>query len=317
MRWIERLRRNGAQRRTGAASATPTAGQTWLWVTGPEFYLDDDGRDQADLDPASFDGPRGWWTCHSDTRFGDLALLYRARQRKDIAYLVRAESDAYPLSAGDGVPGRNTHGCDYTVVKKFSRPLSIEAMRADPSLAEWAALKINFNGSVHRVPPAIWKRLLDRLTNRRPEELRSAIEHRARELEDELALERYLVDNGDIWRKLGYSLELRDRQRRWADRTRADLVYWDKAGGQYVVVELKARTVNGDTVGQVLRYMANARNELAGGRPTKGIVIGADLGKWGKSLLEEHPEVAFVSHDDLGASVVRRRTKRTRLPKVS
>ena len=34
------------------------------------------------------------WACHRDTRRGDLAVLYRSRRAKDLAYLFRATSDA-------------------------------------------------------------------------------------------------------------------------------------------------------------------------------------------------------------------------------
>jgi len=77
----------------------------WLWVTGPDYYLDDRGREcLEEIDT---------WSCARDTRAGDLVLLYRTtlndtelnatRRRRgdppvgrDIAYLIRAEGEAYP-----------------------------------------------------------------------------------------------------------------------------------------------------------------------------------------------------------------------------
>jgi hypothetical protein len=67
----------------------------WVWITKPEYYLDQDGRDSGALQPsADEDTGRGWWTCHKDTRAGDLVLLYRTRPKSDIAYLIEAKSDA-------------------------------------------------------------------------------------------------------------------------------------------------------------------------------------------------------------------------------
>lgn len=70
----------------------------WLWVTRPEYYEDDDGNDRADLEPGGGYVPDDWWTCSKHTKFGDLVLLYRSRKRKDIAYLIKTKSDAYPLT---------------------------------------------------------------------------------------------------------------------------------------------------------------------------------------------------------------------------
>ena len=93
------------------------ARQYWLWVTRPEYYLDENGRDREDLDPASGIDSDGWWTCHRDTKRGDLVFLWRSSPKKDIGYLIQSESDAYSI-ADD-----NTHGwdyaCDYQVLYKF------------------------------------------------------------------------------------------------------------------------------------------------------------------------------------------------------
>jgi hypothetical protein len=66
------------------------ARQYWLWVTRPEYYLDELGNDRDDLDPESGIDPEsapdcsGWWTCHKNTKIGDLIHLYRSRLKKDI-----------------------------------------------------------------------------------------------------------------------------------------------------------------------------------------------------------------------------------------
>jgi len=50
--------------------------QYWLWVTRPEYYLDDEGNDSSDLDPSTEVDVGGWWTCHKNTRRGDLVFLW-------------------------------------------------------------------------------------------------------------------------------------------------------------------------------------------------------------------------------------------------
>ncbi len=68
----------------------------WVWVTRPEYYLDADGTPRDDLDPVLSPGlsADGWWTCHEETRAGDLALLYRTGPMSDVAYVLEATSGA-------------------------------------------------------------------------------------------------------------------------------------------------------------------------------------------------------------------------------
>ena len=72
----------GAKARSGSKGTLDRkAPQYWLWVTGPEYYLNEDGRDSELLDPALHEDLDGWWTCKKDTRRGDLALLWRKAPR--------------------------------------------------------------------------------------------------------------------------------------------------------------------------------------------------------------------------------------------
>ncbi|MGH9893040.1 MAG: hypothetical protein ACREA0_13820, partial [bacterium] len=75
----------------------PDGRQYWVWVTTAEHYAEEDGSDREDLDPAAQSDPGAWWTCHRDTRRGDLALLYRTKPKMDLGYLIQAESDAYSI----------------------------------------------------------------------------------------------------------------------------------------------------------------------------------------------------------------------------
>jgi len=153
-------------------SVTPR--QYWLWVTGPDYYLDDDGEDRQDLEPlfTPSDVPRllaedaawrqddaegAWWTCHPDTRRGDLVFLWRTAPRKDIGYLIRAQSHAYEI-ADDACAADCgwDWGCDYLVLYKFEDPLTISELREDPVLACWAPLRMKFRRRVFSVSPRYW-----------------------------------------------------------------------------------------------------------------------------------------------------------------
>lgn len=70
----------------------------WVWITKPEFYLNADGEERECLTPdPKQDHDFGWWTCHKETKMGDLALLYRTKPKSDIAFLLEAKSDARVL----------------------------------------------------------------------------------------------------------------------------------------------------------------------------------------------------------------------------
>ncbi|MEI2761468.1 hypothetical protein [Methanothrix soehngenii] len=69
-----------------------------LTEEGPDYYWEDDGSDREILDPTRCADSGGWWTCHRDTKKGDLIFLWRTSPKKDIGYLIQAESDAYSIA---------------------------------------------------------------------------------------------------------------------------------------------------------------------------------------------------------------------------
>lgn len=117
----------------------------WVWVTGPDYYLDDDRADRQDLVPGRGYEPGGWWTCHKGTEEGDLVLLYRSQLRKDIAYLIETRLAAYSLLGDDYAEEQGwDYGCDFEVVEKFERPLPLGEMKSDHALESWGALRASF-----------------------------------------------------------------------------------------------------------------------------------------------------------------------------
>ncbi|MHA6626998.1 EVE domain-containing protein [Pseudonocardia sichuanensis] len=114
----------------------------WVWTTRPEAYPD------LDLPGAS-------WCCSPATRAGDLGVVYRSRERKDISHLVAVRSDAV-VTGGAPV-------CDVRLVARFPQPLPLARMRADPVLREWPALRAGFVQRCFPVPDAVWTRLCELL----------------------------------------------------------------------------------------------------------------------------------------------------------
>jgi hypothetical protein len=114
----------------------------WVWTTRPESYGD------LDLTEAS-------WCCSRATRAGDLGVVYRSRERKDISHLVAARSDA-------DTSGRRP-ACRVAVLRPFPEPLPLARMRADPVLARWPALRAGFVQRCFPVPADVWERLCELL----------------------------------------------------------------------------------------------------------------------------------------------------------
>ncbi len=134
--------------------------QYWVWIASPEHYLDELGNDRDDLDPESGYDPPGWWTCHKDTREGDLILLYRSRIKKDFGYLMQAASKAYSLADNKYAALKNwDYGCDYRVLRKFKNPVTLQEVRANFHLHDWVAYTTNFRRRVYSITPKHWKRL--------------------------------------------------------------------------------------------------------------------------------------------------------------
>jgi hypothetical protein len=237
----------------------------WLWSTHP---LQE--RIEA-LTP----GFSGWWTCHEDTKQGDLILVYLSRQAGHIAYLVEAASDAY-LDEGSEWGGWD---CEYRSLIQFTQPLSIRDMKNDRMLAnEFAALKGNFQQRVYSVPADVWSHLTRILVSTNPAAkapLRRAERNRVSKavlLEEEIedALETKLRVLKPEW-----NLELEERQFVCSGLGRIDLLCRDKQGP--VIIELKRGRATGEAAAQIQAYMGWIRENKALKREkVRGIVISED-----------------------------------------
>jgi hypothetical protein len=114
----------------------------WVWTSRPDAL--------ADLDLGE-----GSWCCSAATRAGDLGVVYRSRQRKDVSHLVAVHTD--PVLSGD------RPACRVRVIAQFPDPLPLALMRADPVLRQWPALRACFVQRCSPVPEVVWARLCELL----------------------------------------------------------------------------------------------------------------------------------------------------------
>ncbi len=240
----------------------------WVWVTQPlperrEF-----------LTP----GQSGWWTCHKDTKRGDLVLVYMSGSAGNIAYLVEASCDAYtddPMSGGSS-PWRGDYACSFISHVQFPSPLTLAEMRLDRVLSgEFSALRGNFQQRAYKVTPPVWTRLTQLLTAKNPATKRTvgrlAGSTVSRELVLEEQIEEALKDNLDVLRP-EWKLKFHAKQSHCDDWGRMDLLCRDRRG--WVVIELKRVRATGPVVSQTASYMGWVAEHLASaGQLVRGLVI--------------------------------------------
>lgn len=260
-----------------------TAAGSWLWVTRPEFYPEEDGRDREYLDPSLNDDFEGWWTCHRDTRRGDLVLLWRTSPKCDIGYLIRAETDAFSILGDPDAAGNWDYACEYRVLYKFANPVTKKDLDQIPEFQEWRPYRGRFQRLAFRIDEAYWKRLTELLVRKNPsfqkvlQELEGALPMVPARLEEDL--ERELSADLGRLKRHGYDLELVGRQVVCREaRGRIDLLCRDRRKRQFVVLELKITRAASQTYGQIKSYMGWVRDTHAKGQPVLGLVIsrGAD-----------------------------------------
>ena len=267
----------------------------WVWVAGPMYLFEADGKPRADLVPVDevlpehYEDDNGWWTCHPETRTGDLAVVYRSGARnnagwlptsgpKDLCHVIVATSNAFPL-AEDPLAGEfsDKHGCLFAVVAQFNPPVAIKTLRGDPVISTWPALRAGFVQGSSRLPEDVWRRLValdrDSLDRTPPPRRPSAAERRA----IEHRLETWLSEHLDQLEPLVRGpLELVGTQ--WScgevhGGVIDMLLRRPDRRGELVVLELKADFVKRDAIAQALGYVGWLRQQH-GVEQVSSIVIG-------------------------------------------
>jgi hypothetical protein len=251
-------------------------------VTQPKFYENEDGSSALRVGPSE-----GWWTCSPQTRSGDFALLYRAKKRKDFAFLIVATTDAFRI---DEDPLAESHGwrwaCEYDVLYELKDPVPLSALRSNKAFWGWHALKMNLQGRAFEVPNNVWDSLI-RLALASNPGLAPFVGLKAeRAAPKRIIAERHLEDeiakNLSALRGTGWKLKV------WKDPSsgrsgrqfvcaaaggRIDLLCIDQETGAFVVVELKNVMASEETFMQTWRYISWVREYLAKGARVFGLVV--------------------------------------------
>jgi hypothetical protein len=287
-------------------SISPSGRAHWVWVTRPSFYAEADGSDRIDLDPSMDYEPCGWWTCDESTRQGDLVLVYRTAPRKDLRYLVEADSDAYPLDDDLAAPGgRGCFGCDYRVLHKLDPPISLAKLRADPVTARWKAVHVNFQGR-SLVPPEAWERLAALIEKHDPRGHRVLREAASRPVRRGSLSQRELRDRlfnePERLRRIGLDAEVVGRQIRHPHGGVLDLLLRNKRNGEYVVVALTPGRGGRAAVTQLLEHVASVPQLQENPYTVRGLLIAADLDPRTELMLTGAGSLDFARLEDLGLS---------------
>jgi len=274
--------------------------QHWVWVTGPHCYANPDGSDRDDLDPAAGYVPDdGWWRCHKNTREGDQVLLYRTRPRMDIAYRIKARSDAYPVRVEPGQRG-GKYGCDYEVLEKFADPMTLGEISADTALAGWGARNARFQGSVFGIPTEMWDHLIARLVAD-PAECARRAENARRQVNQVREIKRRLAEHPALFSAVGLNLRLRVRRHPCRNEGVVNLVFTDVQSQQYVVVEVTRGLAGDRVVAEVLGFRANVEGELTPHNDhARGLIVGERLDSRAQELVDADDRMQFVSFAELG-----------------
>ena len=288
--------------------------QHWLWVTRPEFYLDENGDERDDLDPSIAPDSDGWWTCHKDTHKGDFVLLYRTAPKSDIAYLMQATSDAYSIVADPLAQERSwPYGCEYQVLHKLVKPVTISQLKDHDRLREWSPLRGNFEHGSFRIQTDDWVRLA-RLAGENDPAFAAVLERNegvavTQRVIDEEALETALVNDLGRLKPFGYDLELYTDPVTGASGRQffckgnggfVDLLCVDRSDGHFVVLELKVVMASTATFAQICNYVGFVKQNLSQDRGVIGVVIsrGKDVKFEAASMVTD--SVFQVDEKDLG-----------------
>ncbi len=260
----------------------------WLWVTRPEFYLDDDGQDCPELDPEFEPDTEGWWTCDPRTREGDLVFLYRAKLKRDIGYLMRATSDAFDISDDYYAQIEGwTYGCEYEVLKKLPAPVTFQDLKKDALLRNWRAVKMQMQGKSFPITSEYWVRLNELVEEKNTgfgKAAQAAGERSLRNVYYEAEIEDALARDLGLLRGFGYDLKLyvepltgrSGRQFHCGGTGRIDLLCKEQKSGHLVVIELKNVAASGKTAVQIDAYVKWVKRHVARGTAVQGLVISRD-----------------------------------------
>jgi hypothetical protein len=273
----------------------------WLWVTRPKYYMEN-GEDRELLKTG------GVWTCHKDTKPGDLVLVYRTKPKSDIAYILVSKTDSFPWSSRFPAHRNWEYGCEFECLKAFpDSPLKYTDLQKDPQMEEWNALKAKFFGqAAWRLDPEVWSKTIRRLDHLNPG-IAKLIERQGGQIKkhalDELKLEKRLADDPSPLRrlKLGPLSLFADASRGITGRQvlcvpeskrRIDLLFKQRDGRGLIVAELKVVKATRETYGQIRSYVGWVKKTFPH-RKVSGVVVSKGYDTAFGDCLKAAPRVIF------------------------
>ena len=208
--------------------------QHYIWVTRPEYYLLEDGtlRD--------FKNEKGPWSCHRDTKSGDLVLFYFAGNTdyQGISKIVRATSDSYD---GDD---QFSDVCDIELVEPYKKGLNLQQLKSDKILKECSAVKRNFQDIAFKIEPEVYERcryLLDKKKGQIVYGKRQSIDQKREPISDEK------VENNELKKgeKINRELKRNNHKKNLNIQEKAEV---EQAAIDYVTQEYEQKNWQVDSV---------------------------------------------------------------------
>ena len=298
----------------------------WLWVTGQEYYseIDDSGKPRCriELNPGYDDYIDCRWSCHKDTKKGDLILLYRKKYKsfgKDISHLFQATSDAKSVygvedlkesweSEGDV---KWAYYCEYKSIYEFKKTLTMEEYLKTSNKKTQS-----LQGKCHKIDPTIWSKLSNSLNTLNPgyKNILDKLEKNffVPSIKNEPDLQVKLCHNLNLLKRYGYDNDFEFFQQFHCKGSngRVDILLKNKVTFKYVVIELKSGWADTDACGQILYYINWVEEKYKTKVPGLIIADGADT----KLLYAiKNLPVTFIDYKDLGFKKIKVTKNETRL----
>ena len=126
----------------------------WLFKSEPSTWGWDDQVAKGDAGE-EWDGVRNYQARNfmREMKLGDLGFFYHSQKDREIVGIVEVCAEAHPDSTTDD----DRWECvDIRAVRPFETPVSLDAIKADPRLADMVLVK-NSRLSVQPVTEAEWK----------------------------------------------------------------------------------------------------------------------------------------------------------------
>lgn len=282
----------------------------WQWVFKPDYFLEEDGGEKKSLEPYESSRAGGCGSCHKNTRFGDLILIYRAGKKEgetyqDLKYLLMATSDAYSIEDDEYVFEHGwTYGCDYLPLFKFENSINLSEMKNEEYLEGWNALSSNFNRTIYKTDKMYWEYLIRLLEEKNPEfKLKNLkIGEIIEKFITKYALVDKLYENLASLEKFGYNLHKINQQVICKGQGgKIDILARYKSG-DLLVIGLINDSASRDTYEKIYNYTEWVKDYLAHKESVKGLIISQGYDDGFKSKLDGNSDMEYLELSEVMAN---------------